>query len=138
MSGAEGLAGIRGLGQVVGRDGFVDRVREWFEGWAREAPRECSTARFPVRAAWPWQYRNYAVELAWQASRELARELAAERDRSATLAAALLRLQRQVARLEVEVCELRRRSGERRFETLAFFAPTVRFLDTGEGGDDGK
>lgn len=42
-------------------------LRERFEAWAKEAPRDFDLSKQGERAAWPGQYNDYRVECAWQA-----------------------------------------------------------------------
>jgi len=46
-----------------------DTQRVLFEGWISGEPYTRSVERWPVRArvAWPGQYRDYTVQLAWEA-----------------------------------------------------------------------
>ena len=42
-------------------------VRDTFEKWATEPPREWNIKRFPKKSDWPGQYMIYAVQCAWEA-----------------------------------------------------------------------
>jgi hypothetical protein len=47
-----------------------DQQREAFEAWISAPPFERETDRFPqdeTKFAWPGAYRDYKVELAWEA-----------------------------------------------------------------------
>lgn len=44
-----------------------DDERAAFEAWVKAPPYEADTARGGDRDAWPGQYQNYAVQLAWEA-----------------------------------------------------------------------
>ena len=54
----------------------MEDLRQQFEKWITSAPFEKSIARFPddeTRFAWPGNYRELDVELAWQAWQEAAK-----------------------------------------------------------------
>ena len=48
----------------------ISQSRARFEMWITLPPIEASISRWPKSGAWPDQYRDYKVELAWQAWRE--------------------------------------------------------------------
>jgi hypothetical protein len=53
--------------------GKENEMREQFERWISSAPYEMPVVRFPDEPenyAWPGNYKNIAVELAWQAWQE--------------------------------------------------------------------
>jgi hypothetical protein len=56
-----------------GREGEADRDRARFEEWISAAPYERSVERWPQdekRHSWPGQYKDIAVQLAWEAVME--------------------------------------------------------------------
>jgi hypothetical protein len=57
--------------------------REAFEAWAKSAPYEYDTSRFPMdrdKFSWPGQYRDVSVEFAWEAWKARESELRSLRD----------------------------------------------------------
>ena len=52
--------------------GDVSSRQELFEEWAESLPREWDVTRQGESSAWPGQYREYAVQCAWEAWCEVA------------------------------------------------------------------
>lgn len=46
----------------------IERIR--FENWVTAPPIERTVDRFAAGSAWPGQYRDYSVQLAWDAWQE--------------------------------------------------------------------
>lgn len=51
-------------------------MREEFERWAADAPREWPLERYTEDEAWPGSYKDYPVQCAWEAWQEVYKRLA--------------------------------------------------------------